>query len=81
MICPICKTRFADFSEDDFTVIPEGCIIERKEGANERRMKVFESNEERFCSDECSNIFLEECEAKRLEHELGFDRKMEVGWY
>lgn len=80
MICPICKTRFADFPQRDFIVV-KGNIIERREGANERRVKSFETDEERFCSDECSDIFLEECERKRLEHELGFDRRMKEGYY
>lgn len=69
MICPICKTRFADFPKEDYNINKKGIIAKSKE-AHERRMKVFENNEERFCSDECSNAFLEECEARRLEREL-----------
>ena len=84
MICPICGTRFADFPEKDFILefpAPPGRgIIARSKEAYDRRMKVFENDEERFCSDECSNAFLEECEASRLEHELGFDRRMKEGW-
>lgn len=84
MICPICKTRFADFPEEDFILdlpVPPGRgIIARSKEAHERRMKVFWNDEERFCSEECSNAFLEECKARQLEHELGFDRRMKEGW-
>ena len=69
MICPICKTRFADYPKEDYTINKNGIIAKSKE-AHERRMKVFENNEERFCSDECSNGFLEECDARQLEREL-----------
>ena len=79
MICPICHTRFADYPKEDYTINKEGIIAKIKE-AHERRMKVFENNEERFCSEECSSAFLEECEAKQLERELGFERRMKEGW-
>jgi len=85
MTCPICHTRFAPFPKNDFILdlpAPPGKgIIAKSKEACERRMKVFWSNEERFCSDECSEIFLEECKARQLEHELGFDRRMKEGWY
>jgi len=85
MICSVCKTRFAGFPDEDFILdlpAPPGKgIIARSKEAYERRMKVFWSNEERFCSEECSNAFLEECYARQLEHELGFDRRMKEGWY
>lgn len=82
MICPICKIRFADFPEEDYILdlpAPPGRgIIAKSKEAHERRMKVFESNEERFYSDECSNAFLEECEARRLEREMYFPFSEEV---
>lgn len=84
MIYPICKTRFADYPEEDYILdlpAPPGKgIIAKSEEAHERRMKVFCSDEERFCSDECSEIFLEECEGKQREQDLGFDRRMKEGW-
>lgn len=78
MICPICKTRFADYPEEDYTINKKG-IIPKNKKAHERRMKVFENNEERFCSEECSNAFLEECDARHLERELrAFNTCVEV---
>jgi len=70
MICPVCKTRFADYPEEDYDISDNGIIV-KKEGAYERRMKVFESDEEGFCSAECANGFLDKCEARQLERELG----------
>ena len=78
-ICPICRTRFADFPEQDFTINEDGIIAKSKE-AHECRMKVFWNDEKRFCSDECSDAFLQECESRQLERELGFDRRMREGW-
>ena len=73
MICPICKTRFADFPEEDYILdlpVPPGRgIIARSKEAHERRMKIFESDEKRFCSDECSNAFLEMYNISHLRNE------------
>ena len=80
MICPVCKTRFADYPEEDYTIDDKGIVAKSRE-AHERRMKIFDCNEERFCSDECSECFLDECEARQLERELGFDRRMREGWF
>ena len=80
MICPICKTRFADYPEEDYTIDDNGIVAKSKE-AHERRMKIFDSNKERFCSDECSECFLEECEARQLERELVFGRKVREEWF
>ena len=55
----------------------EACKTSKE--AHERRMEVFWNDEERFCSDECSKVFLEECEAQQLEHELGVERRMKEG--
>lgn len=85
MICPICKTRFADFSEEDYILdlpAPSGeGIIARSDDAWVRRLRVYWNDDERFCSDECSDIFLDECETRQLEKELGFDRRMREGWF
>ena len=78
MICPICKTRFADFTEEDYTINEEG-IVAKSDEAHMRRMKMFESDEERFCGGECSKIFLHEAEARQIERELGFERRMITG--
>ena len=84
MICPICKTRFADFPKEDFILDlpapPGDGIAANRPDAHERRMNIFWNDEERFCSDECSNCFLEECEAKQLEYILGFKRRMKEGY-
>ena len=80
MICPICKTRFADYPEEDYIIDDNGIVAKSKE-AHERRMKIFDSNEEQFCSDECSECFLEECEVRQLEKELGFGRKIREEWF
>ena len=84
MMCPICHTRFADFPEVDYILdlpAPPGKgIIARSEEAHERRMKVFDSDEERFCSDDCSDVFLEKCKVRQLDQELGFERRMKEGW-
>ena len=80
MICPICKTRFANYPEEDY-IIDDNGIIPKNDRAYWRRMRVFDSDEKQFCSEECSECFLEECEAKQLERELGFDRRMKEGWF
>lgn len=85
MICPVCKTRFADYPEEDYILdlpAPPGkSIIAKSDDAYERRMKVYENNEERFCSDKCAEIFFEETQASQIEQELGFDRRMREGWF
>ena len=82
MICPICKTRFADFPEEDFILdlpVPPGRgIIARSKEAHERRMKVFWNDEERFCSDECSNAFLGEVNDRAFERLMNFSYPEEV---
>ena len=84
MICAWCKQRYAVYPEEDYVLdllAPPGKgIIAKSKEAHERRMKVFWNDEERFCSDECSDVFLQDCESKQLEREMGFDRRMKEGW-
>ncbi|MCK4260808.1 MAG: hypothetical protein KAX49_17660 [Halanaerobiales bacterium] len=63
MICPMCHSRFADFPKEDYIINEEG-IITKNDEAHERRMEIFNSDEELFCSSECEDAFLDECETR-----------------
>jgi len=49
MFCPYCKTQWADFPKEDFNFNPKFGITAKSEGARQRRLKKFNSNEELLC--------------------------------
>lgn len=67
MICPICNQRYADFPPEDFEYDSEkGETVIKSEGAEKRRAKEYESDEERVCPD-CQNEEVEIQSARVLE--------------
>jgi hypothetical protein len=48
MICSKCGIRYADFPESDFKFVNGGLLPNAKD-ADEKRLKVFESNEIGYC--------------------------------
>ncbi len=54
MICPYCKTRYADFPKQDWE-LKGGSILPKNKRAEERRLKVFYSDEQVVCED-CKEI-------------------------
>ena len=56
MICPICQDRFAPFPTDDFECKKDK-FVPIKEGALERRRRMFFSNQENGgCTSECKGV-------------------------
>jgi hypothetical protein len=57
MICPVCRTRWADFPEEDFDFIEGKGFIPRNDDAVKRRKRTFDSNEIKYCG--CNDEYLE----------------------
>ena len=49
MICRTCNCRFAPYPKKDFKFIKEVGYISKTENAEEKRHKVFESNDRAVC--------------------------------
>ena len=53
MICSVCAKRFAPFPEEDFKLVEGEKFAPIKEGAEERRLEVFESDKVGVCGPIC----------------------------
>ena len=49
MICRTCNCRFAPYPQEDFKFIKEIGFVSKTKDAEEKRHKVFESNERNVC--------------------------------